>query len=304
MAGGIIGTGNHPKSLWPGIHAHFGRIYDQHEEEWSKIFDVKTSTQHYEEDVQITGFGLVPVKPEGRSVEFTSETQGWLKRYTHIVYGMGYIVTREEEDDNLYEKVSKTRSGSLAFAMRQTEENVCANVLNRATDTNYTGGDGSVLMVGTHTSKAGSWSNILSPAADLSETALEDLIIMVYGAKDDMGLQIKLMPQSLIVPKEEWFEANRILQSVLQNDTALNAQNVLKSTNALPGGVVMNHYLTDTDAFFIKTNCMNGMTYFLRRGYEFTVDSDFSSENMLAKATKRYSVGWTDWRSLYGSPGV
>lgn len=304
MAGGIIGTGNHPKSLWPGIHAHFGRIYDQHEEEYPKLFEIKQSTQHYEEDVQITGFGLVPVKPEGRGVEFTSETQGWLKRYTHVVYGMGYIVTREEEEDNLYEKVSKTRSGSLAFAMRQTEENVCANVVNRMTDTNYVGGDSSVLVCSTHTTKSGNQSNILSPAADLSETALEDLIIMVYGAKDDLGLQIKLMPISLIVPRQEWFNANRILESVLQNDTALNAQNVLKSTNALPGGIVMNHYLTDTDAFGVKTNCPNGLTYFLRREYEFTVDSDFSSENMLAKATKRFSVGWTDWRTYFASPGA
>ena len=299
----VISTSNHPKALWPGVNAWFGRSYNEHKVEYTDLFDMDTSTRNYEEDVQLTGFGLALVKNQGEGVTYDSETQGWLKRYIHVTYGLGYIVTREEIDDNLYEVVSKRRAQALAFAMRQTKENVGANVYNRAFNSSYTGGDGKELLATDHPSQAGTWQNELTTAADLSETSLEDLIILLMGATNEKGMKINLMPECLNVPRQLWFEANRILKSVLQSDTANNDINVLKSTNALPKGIKVNHYLTDADAYFIRTNCPNGMKCIERRSLEFTKDSDFDTENAKAKATERYSFGWTDPRALFGSPG-
>jgi hypothetical protein len=303
MAGGAIATGNHPKALWPGIKAWWGRVYDEHAEEYTDLFDKDSSRQHYEEDVQVTGFGLAPVKNQGKSISYDSESQGFVKRYTHVVYGLGYIVTREELDDNLYAMVSKRRAQALAFSMRQTKENVAAQVYNRAFNTTFTGGDGFALCVTNHSSKAGNWSNIIT-AADISEKAIEDMIIAIMGATNDRGLKISLMPKSLHVHRSDWFEANRILKSVLQNDTGNNATNVLRSTNAIPGGIKVNHYFTDTDAWFIRTNAPRGMICFQRRAIEFTQDNDFDTENAKAKCTERYSFGWTDPRGIWGSAGA
>jgi hypothetical protein len=301
---GIIVTGNHPKALWPGIKAWWGRTYNEHKTEYTDLFDMDSSKQNYEEDVQVTGFGLAPVKAQTMSVYYDTESQGYTTRYTHVVYGLGYIVSREELEDNLYAVVSKRRAQALAFSMRQTKENVGANVYNRAFTAGYVGGDGQVMIVATHPSKSGSQSNVLSVASDLSEAAIEDMIIQIMGATNDRGLKISLMPQSLHVHRSDWFEANRIFKSVLQNDTALNAVNVLKSTNAIPGGIKVNHYFSDSDAWFIRTNCPNGMKCYQRRAVEFTQDNDFDSENAKAKNTERYSFGWTDWRAVFGTPGA
>jgi hypothetical protein len=268
------------------------------------LFDLDSSRQNYEEDVQVTGFGLAPVKPQTVSVAYDSESEGYTTRYTHVVYALGYIVSREELEDNLYAVVSKRRAQALAFSMRQTKENVAANVYNRAFNTSYLGGDGQVLIGSAHPSKSGSQSNVLSVASDISEAAIEDLIIQIMGATNDRGLRISLMPKSLHVHRSDWFEANRILKSVLQNDTATNATNVLRATNALPGGIKVNHYFTDTDAWFIRTNAPRGMIMYQRRPVEFTQDNDFDTENAKAKNTERYSVGWTDWRGLWGTPGA
>ncbi|KKN49424.1 hypothetical protein LCGC14_0643140 [marine sediment metagenome] len=296
---------NHPKALWPGIHAWFGRKYDEHPMEYPFGFEIAgASKQNYEEDVLVTGFGLAPVKVQGQSVTFDSESQGFVKRYVHVVYGIGYIVTEEELDDNLYEVVSMRRSEAAAFSLRQTEETVCANVYNRGFNSSFTGGDGVRLFIATHPSKAGNWSNILAPAADISETALEDICIQIMGVTNDKGLKISLVPKSLQVHRNDWFEANRILRSVLQNDTTNNALNILKSTNAIPEGPFINHYFTDTDAFFVRTNCPHGMTYFLRKDKVFRRDNDFATDNALAKCQKRFSVGWTDPRGCFASSGA
>ena len=233
---GVITTGNHPKALWPGIKAIWGRQYDEHQTEYTDLFEVDSSTQAYEEDFEVTGFGLAPMKPEGTSVAFDSETQGTVSRYTHVAYALGYIVTKEELDDNLYEQVSKRRAPALAFSMRQTKENVAANIYNKAF-TSGLGGDGKVLIAADHPSRSGDQSNILGTAADLSEASIEDMIIQIMGATNSRGLKISLMPKSLHVHRNDWFEANRILKSVLQNDTANNATNALKATNALPANV-------------------------------------------------------------------
>lgn len=301
---GLIATGNHPAALWPGVKAWWGRTYNEHTVEWTDLFETDTSSMHHEEDVQVTGFGLAPIKPEGQGVSYDSESQGFTKRYTHVTYALGYIVTKEEQSDNLYPVVSKRRAQANAFSVRQTKENVGANVYNRCVTSGYNGGDGVVLLSASHTSKAGNWSNILAPAADLSEVSLEDLCIQIMGMTNDRGLKISLMPRSLHVHRNEWFNANRILKSVLQSGTANNDINVLKATNAIPEGIKVNHYFTDPDAFFLRTNAPRGMIAFQRWPMEFTQDNDFDTENAKAKSVERYSFGWTDPRGLVGSIGA
>ncbi len=301
---GIITTGNHPKALWPGIKAWWGRVYDEHVTEYTDIFDTESSSRAYEEDVEVTGFGLAPVKAEGAAVSYDSETQSTVSRYTHVAYALGYICTYEELQDNLYEMVSKRRSQALAFSMRQTTETVGANVLNNGFDSNFAGGDGKELFATDHGNLGGDQSNELTTAADLSEAALEDLIINIMGATNNRGLKISLMPRKLIVPRQLWFEANRIVNSVLQNDTANNAINVLKATNAMPQGIHVNHYLTDTDAWFIKTNAPRGLIHYQREAVSFTRDNDFNTSNALAKCYQRESFRWTDFRGAYASPGA
>lgn len=301
---GVITTGNHPAALWPGVKAWFGRTYDEHKEEFSQIFTTSGSTKSYEDVVEVTGFGLAPVKDQGSGTSYDSETQGDTSRLTHVAYSLGYIVTREERDDNQYEVVSTRRSKALAFSMRQTKENIAANILNRAFDSNYTGPDGVELLSTAHVTKNGTQSNHLTAAADISEESIESLTIQIMQALNSRGLKISLMPDCLIVPPQLWYKANRIVKSALQSGSANNDMNVLKSTNVFPGGIKMNHYLSDPDAFFIKTNVPEGLVHYNRVGIEFTQDNDFDTENAKAKAYERYIFGWNDFRGLYGSPGV
>ena len=300
----IITTGNHPKAMWPGIKAWFGVGYGELAEEYRDLFSVETSNQHYEEDVQMSGFGLIPVKNEGNATTYTGQVQGYVSRYTHVAYSMGFIVTYEEIKDNLYEKVAGSRSKALGFSKRQTKENVAANVYNRAFDSTYVGGDAVELCSTAHPSAVGSQSNELATAADISETSLEDLCIQIMGATDYKGLKIALMAQGLLVPRQLWFEANRVLKSTLTNDTAINAINVLKSTNAIPGGIKVNHYFSDSDAYFIRTNAPDGMKMYQRDAYDLQQDNDFDTDNAKAKTYDRYSVGWSDWRGVFGTPGA
>lgn len=303
---GLITTGNHPKALWPGVKAWWGRQYNEHKEEFSDHYDMDTSRRAYEELVELTGFGLAPVKKQGMGVSYDSESQGGISRQVHVVYGLGYIVTREEQDDNLYMIVSKRRSQALAFSLRQTKEHVAANPYNRAFNANYPGGDGAALISTAHPTKAGNQSNHIVIASDICEAAIEDLVIQIMGATNSRGLKINLMPRSLHVHRSDWFEANRIYKSVLQSDTANNAINVLRTINAFPEGIKVNHYFIDPDAFFIRTNVPKGtgMVGIIRRPIEFTKDNDFDTENAKAKSTERYSFGWGDFRGVFGSPGA
>jgi len=298
-----INTGSHPKALWPGVNAWFGAKYDQFSPEYTKIFDVQGSTQHFEEDVEHAGFGLAPVKPEGVSAAFQGHSQGYISRYTHVAYALGYIVTKEEQADNLYEKVSRQRASSLAYSMSQTRENVGANILNRAFTAGYTGGDGKVLGATDHTMQNGdSFANIIT-AADLSEASLEELCILIGNMTDSMGLKASIRPKCLIINIAEQFNAQRILKSVLQSDTANNAINALNSMNSIPETAV-NHYLTNADAFFITTNAPEGLKWFDRAPVEFTHDGDFDTENDKSKAYMRFSAGWTDPRGIVCSEGA
>lgn len=300
----IITTGAHPKALWPGVHAFWGRSYSEHVEEFTDLFDKDSSDKAYEEDVEITGFGLAPVKNESTAIVYDTESQGAVTRYTHVSYALGYIVTYEELRDDLYEVVSKRRAQALAFSMRQTKENVAANVYNRAFNASYVGGDGASMISNAHPTVSGNQSNLLTTAADLSEAAIEDLVIQIMQAQNARGLRISALPQSLHIPPQLWYEANRILKSVLQNDSTNNAINVLKATNAFPKGIRLNHYLSSATAWFIRTNIPRGLQYFEREAVSFDQDNDFDTKNAKAACYERYSVGWTDWRGVYGTPGV
>lgn len=301
---GIITTASHPKALWPGVKAWWGQVYNEHQEEYSKLFDSDTSSQNYEEDVQLTGFGLAPTKSEGNSVIYDSEIQGFTTRYTHIAYALGYIVTKEELDDNLYEQVSRRRSAALAMSFRQTKENVGANIYNRAFNGTYTGGDGVALASTAHpNTSGGTFANRPTVDADLSEASLEDALIAIMGFQNDRGLLINVMPRSLIVARQNWYNANRILKSVYTPSSANNAINAIVATNALPEGIHMNHYLTSPNAWFLRTNIQNGLKYYSRVGIQFDQDNDFDTMNAKAKGYERYSFGWTDPRAIYGVNG-
>jgi hypothetical protein len=301
---GIITTASHPKALWPGIKAWWGQVYDEHAEEYSKLFDSDTSSMNYEEDVQLTGFGLAPVKSEGSGVAYDSEIQGFTTRYTHVAYALGYIVTKEELDDNLYEQVSRRRAAALAMSFRQTKENIGANIYNRAFNSTYKGGDGVELCSTAHpNTSGGTFANKPAVDADLSEASLEDALTAIMGFQNDRGLLINVMPRSLVVARQNWWNANRILKSVYTPASADNSINVLKATNALPEGIVMNHYLTSPNAWFVRTNIQNGLKYYSRVGIQFDQDNDFDTMNAKAKGYERYSFGWTDPRAIYGVNG-
>lgn len=301
---GVISRSNHPKALWPGIQEWFGMSYDEFPEQWKPVFEAVTSDMAYEEDVESTGFGLAPIKTEGGAISYDSHTQGPTTRYTHLTYGLGYVVTREELEDNKYEKVSRARSKALAYSMRETKQIVAANIFNRGFTAAYAGGDGKELFSTAHPTIAGSQSNYLSPAADFSEAALETLLIQISNAKNSRGNRISLQGMQLVVPADLQFEATRVLQSTLRAGTANNDVNAIKKMGLLPDGVHVWQYLDDSDAWFVKTNAPAGLKAISRRAREFTKDNDFDTENAKAKATERYSFGWSDWRAAFGSPGA
>lgn len=300
----VISTATHPKALWPGVKSFFGQEYAKHGMEHEDLFDTDSSDKAYEEDVQTTGFGLAPVKPQGESTSYDGETQGFTKRYTHVAYALGYIVTYEELKDNLYKEKAFKRAKQLAFSMFTTKQTVAANVYNRAFNSSYTGGDAKELISSAHPTRAGNQSNHISTAADLSEAAIEELVIDIMEAQNDRGLRINLMPKSLIVAPANYFEAQRILKSVQQSGTANNDVNVLKLNGVIPEGAKANHYLTDPDAWFIRTNCPDGMKHYVREAMSFDQDNDFDTKNAKAAAYERFSFGWSDWRGVFGSPGA
>lgn len=302
---GVINTGTHPKLLWPGIHAIWGQVYDSHPVEYSDLYEMDTSTKAYEQDVQVTGFGLAPIKGQGQGISYDSEQQGWVTTYAHIAYALGYIVTYEELQDNQYKEVSMRRAKANAFSINQTTENVAALIYNDGfTGTYFTTADGQPLISAAHVNASGgTFSNALTPGADLSEASLEDINIQIMNATNDRGLKIAVMPKSLHIAPQEFYNANRILKSVLQNDTANNAINVLKATNAFPEGIKVNHYFTNPSAWFVRTNIPNGMTFFWRNKPEFDQDNDFDTKNAKAATYMRFSVGCTDPRGVFGSNG-
>lgn len=300
----VINSGSFAKALWPGVNAWYGREYTEYETEFPKLFDKNSSTRAFEEDVGISSFGLAVVKTEGGPVSYDSERQGFITRYQHVVYALGFIITREMVDDDQYDIVGQRKATGLAFSMRQTKEIVAANVYNRAFNASYIGGDGVSMVNTAHpTIAGGTFSNQIATAADLSEAALEQACIDIAGFTNDRGLLIGVRPESLVISRYMPFEAKRILQTDGRVGTANNDLNAIKQMGMIPE-VVVNHYLTDTDAWFLRTNVKNGLKYFERDADSFDMDNDWDTENAKYKARGRYSFGWTDPRAIYGSAGA
>lgn len=305
---GVTTTGNISPLLKEGVKNVFGQAYESHAEQWKMLVDEETSNKAFEVDQQFEGFGLAPVKNEGAGVAYDSQQSGFSPKYTNLTYAKGFIVTKEAMADNLYNLFAK-RARALAFSMQQTKENVVANVYNRGFNPAFlmTGGDGVELFSALHVngpSDSTTFSNELATPAALSEAALEELLIQINEATDPRGLRIAIRGERLIVPPKLGFEAERILNSVLQNDTGNNAINAIRSTGMLPAGHAVNNFLTSDTAWFIKTNAPDGMKFMNRQSVDFDQDMDFGTSNARFKADERYEAGWTDPRGAYGSAGV
>ena len=291
-----------PDLLWPGIQAIFGNSYEKLDKEYTRIFDVRKSNKAYEKVIEATGLGLAAVKGEGQSIIYDTPGQGPSTVFTHVTYGLGYIITREMMEDNQYQEVAEGNAMNLPWSMLTTKEIVHANVLNRAFNGTYVGGDGQPLVSNAHVTANGTQSNLLT-AADLSESALEDALTSIATAKNSAGLPIALRAVRLIVGPGQIFNATRILSGDLRTGTANNDINAIKTLGLVPE-IVVNHYLDDPDAWFLQTNVPNGLISYQRRAMELENDSDFDTENKKHKATERYSAGFGDHRAIFGNAGV
>lgn len=300
----IINSGSFAKALWPGVNAWYGKSYNEYEVEFTKLFEKYTSNKAYEEDVGLSSFGLAIQKPEGSAIQYDQERQGFTNRYTHAVFALGFMITREIMEDDQYDVVGQNKAQGLAYSIRQTKEVLGTNVYNRAFSASFTGGDGVALLSASHPNIAGgTWSNLIATASDLSEAALEQAVIDIAAYTNDRGLKIAVKPKSLVIPYTLQFEAARILKSTGRVGTDNNDINALNSAGMFKD-VIVNHYLTDVDAWFIRTDVPNGMKYFERRADSFEMDNDFDTENAKFKASFRASWGWTDPKALYGSAGA
>jgi len=302
----VVTTGQIAKALRPGVKTWWGQEYNAEAQEWSRIFDVESSSMAYEEAVQLVGTGLAPVKPEGTAISYDSFRQGYTTRLTHSTYALGMIITEEMIDDNQYTQVARARARMLGRSMKLTKEHKHANILNNAFDSNYPGGDAKELLATDHPLQGGgTFQNELTTAADLSESALEDLLILIDQAVDDRGLKIALKGQMLVIAPGNRFVAQRIMASTNQTGTANNDINAVRSLGFLPSGYMVNHYLTDADAWFVKTDVMDGLKHYRRRAPSGPVsDNDFDTSNVRFKVSERYVAGWIDPRGLYGSAGA
>lgn len=304
---GVITTGNFAKDLVPGVKTWFQTKYKEYPIEYLDIFEKMNSTLAFEEEVGTTGFGLAAIVPEGDGITYDDQSQGYISRYTHVEYGLGFIITRNMYEDGIAVTVALRKAGALAFSIRQTKEIVGGNVLNRAFNSAYTMGansDGKELCADDHPNKSGgTWRNKLATAADLSEEALEQACIDIAAFKTDRGMTIAVRPMKLIIPTALEFEAYRILKSIGRVDTANNDVNAIRASGKIPQGIAVNHYLTDPDAWFLKTDCPDGLKYMERRADSFASENDFDTSNAKFKAVFRGSFGWSDPRSLFGSPG-
>jgi len=290
------------KELEPGLNALFGLEYARYENEAAQIFEQESSDRAFEEEVMLVGFGQANVKAEGAAVGFDTASESFTARYVHDTIALAFALTEEAVEDNLYDTLSARYTKALARSMAYTKQVRGANVLNDAFTTN--GGDGVPLINALHpTSLGGNWSNRASTDADLNETSLEQAMIDIAGFIDERGLKIAMKGQKLILPVNSQFIADRILESTLRVGTADNDINALKNMGMLPGGYTVNHYLTDTDAWFIKTDCPNGLKHFVRAALATGMEGDFDTGNMRYKARERYSFGYSDPRAAYGSRG-
>ncbi|BCV02457.1 MAG: hypothetical protein CM15mV53_090 [uncultured marine virus] len=276
-----------------------------YENQHLEIFDVENSDRAFEEEVMLSGFANAAVKSEGAAVTFDTAQEAFTSRYTHETVALAFALTEEAIEDNLYDTIATRYTKALARSMAQTKQIKAANVLNNGFSSSFPGGDGKELFATDHpTQSAGTLANELSTSADLSETSLEQAMIDIAAFKDERGFKIAARGLKLIIPSELQFTAERILRSPARVGTADNDLNALSSKGMLPQGYVVNNYLTDTDAFFIKTDVPNGMKMFNRANLKTAMEGDFDTGNVRYKARERYSFGFSDWRGVFGSPGA
>ena len=294
--------------LEPGLNALFGMEYDQYDQEYADIFSIEDSSKAFEEEVLIVGFGSAPDKSEGQGVVYDNATESYTARYTHDTVALAFALTEEAVEDNLYDSLGKRYTKALARSMANSKEVKGANVLNNAFSSSYTGGDGVSLINTAHPlAGGGTAANRATTMADLNETSLEDALIDIATFTDDRGLTISVNASKLVVPANLVFIADRILNSPQRSGTADNDINANKNTGVLPGGYSVNHYLSDTDAWFVLTSVTDtgeGLKMFQRTPMETNMEPDFSTGNIRYKARERYSFGWSNWRGVYGSQGA
>jgi len=299
------------KELEPGLNALFGLEYKQYSDETKDIFDVEGSDRAFEEEVMLGGFGAAPTKDEGAGVSYDAAQESWTARYHHETIALAFSLTEEAIEDNLYEKLSARYTKALARSMAHTRNVKGAAILNNAFNSTYAIGDGVELICDDGTAAnnhptlaAGFQANGPTTAADLNETSLENAYIDIAAFVDERGLKIAVQPQKLILPPALTFVAERTLKSTLRVGTANNDLNALNNMSAIPGGYTINHYLTDTDAWFLMTDAPNGLKCLNRASMKTGMEGDFESGNVRYKARERYSYGASDWRAIYGSPGA
>ena len=293
------------KELVPGLHALFGLEYDRYDAEYEEIFETETSERAFEEEVMLTGFGEAPVKFEGSGVTYDTAQESFTARYSHETIALAFSLTEEAIEDNLYDTLSSRYTRALARSMMTTKNIKGANVLNNAFSSSFVGGDGKELCATDHPTVGNETQrNELSTASDLNETSLEQSLIDIAAFEDERGLKINAQARKLIIPTALQFVADRLLETPGRVGTADNDINALRNMGMVPEGYTVNHYLTDTDAFFLTTDVPNGLKHFVRSPVSTSMEGDFETGNVRYQARARYSFGFSDWRGIFGSPGA
>jgi hypothetical protein len=295
------------KELLPGLNALFGLEYKRYGEEHQEIYETESSERSFEEETKLSGFSAAPVKNEGNSIAYDNAQEAWTARYTHETIALGFSLTEEAVEDNLYDTLSARYTKALARGMAYTKQVKAANVLNNGFNTSgsYNGGDGVPLFSASHPLVTGGTnSNIPTTPADLNETSLENAVIQIAAWTDERGLLIAAKPRKLVVPPALQFVATRLLETELRTGTADNDINALKNNGSIPEGYAINHFLTDSNAWFLTTDVPNGMKHFVRTPLATSMDGDFDTGNVRYKARERYSFGWSDPLGMYGSAGA
>ena len=292
------------KELEPGLNALFGLEYDRYENQNAEIFETESSDRAFEEEVMLGGFANAAVKPEGQGVVYDDAQETYTARYTNETVALAFSLTEEAVEDNLYDKISTRYTKALARSMANTKQVKGSNIINNSTTSGYTGGDGALLVSASHPTLSGNQSNVLTTAADLNETSLEAALIQIAQMKDERGLKIALRGMKLILPVNLQFVAERLLNSAGRVGTADNDINAIRSLGMVPEGYVINNFLVDTDAWYVKTDAPNGLKHFTRAPIRTAMEGDFDTGNVRYKARERYSFGWSDWRGIFGTPGA
>jgi hypothetical protein len=293
------------KELLPGLNALFGMEYSTYGEQHKEVFETETSERSFEEETKLSGFSAAPVKNEGSAIAYDNAQEAWTARYQHETIALGFSLTEEAIEDNLYDSLSARYTKALARAMAYTKQIKAANVLNNGFSSTYTGGDGVELFSTAHPLVSGGTnSNEPSTPADLNETSLESAVIQIAAWTDERGLLIAAKPRKLIVPPSLQFVATRLLETELRVSTNNNDINALKNNCSIPGGYTVNNFLTDSNAWFLTTDVPNGLKHFVRTPMNTSMDGDFDTGNVRYKARERYSFGWSDPLGIFGSPGA